>query len=1006
MIESVVLTIFASKLIDSMYRLFFSLILILGAFSPVFGQSFNVTGKVVNSKNNKPVELVVVSLGNSQLWSVSDAKGYFNLKNVPAGKTILVTQSLGYISTEVELDIAKDISNLIIEIKEDNLSLDEVVVTAQRRTEDLTTSYILDRNTLNHAQILNLSDISSLLPGGKTQKNINLASEDNRFALRSEKSEKGNSSFGTAIEVDGVRLDNNSIFESKTQGVSTRGISSVNIESIEVISGIASVEYGDLSNGIVKVNTRKGKTPYNIEFSTKPHTKQFALSKGFLLAKNSGALNASLEHTKSNSDIASPYTTYERNAISLNYSNVFYQNYMPVGLTVGIAGNMGGSNSKDDPDLFNNVYEKQKDDAFRANFKLDWLLNKQWITNLELSGSLNFSDRVIKKNTNKNTAAEQPYIHGTEEGHFLSESYDKNPYAPIIVSPVGNWYELMYNDNKPIIYTIKLKADWARKFGNVTNKILLGSEFKSSGNRGRGVYYADPRLTPTWREYQYKDLPYMKNTAIYLEDRLSLPIKEQSKLEIVAGIRTDITSINKSEYGTVSSVSPRFNAKYIFWENSKNVIRSLNAYAGWGKAVKLPSFEVLYPRPTYTDIPIFGVSSESEEKTYGYYIMPIESVYNSDLKWQHSEQFELGLEANILGAKISLSAFYNKIVNPYIRARHFTPFTYTRTDITNNTQISIPDADRLYTMDRETGIVTVSDKNNLHPSIQLASQSMNALKSSSIYTNGSDVKRSGVEWIVDFPQIKALRTSIRLDGNYYYYKGVDENLIAATSNTTMEGGKPYKYIGYYAGSSTTSTEVDAPVGVSNGQINKLVNSNLTLTTHIPKIRLIISLRVEGSFYNYNRRLSEYQDGRIRGFVLQNNDETDISNSHIYGGNRLVAIYPEYYSTWEEPNVKVPFAEKFIWAKENDPQLYKELYPLVVKSTSTSTFNPSRISSYFTANLSVTKELGNLASVSFYANNFLNTMRQIKSSSENTNVSLYNHHMIPKFYYGLSLRLKL
>lgn len=989
-----------------MHRFIFSLILILSAISPVFGQYFNISGKIVNSKNNKPVDLVIVSLSNTQLWGVSDSKGIFSLKNVPGGKITLVTQCLGYVHSEVELDITKDISDLMITIKEDNLALDEVVITAQRKTADLTTSYILDRNTLDHAQILNLSDIGSLLPGGKTQKNINLALDDNRFSLRSEKTEKGNSSFGTAVEIDGVRLDNNSGLESKTQGVSTRNVSTANIESIEIISGIASVEYGDLSNGIVKVKTRKGKTPYNIEFSTKPHTKQFALSKGFLLGKNSGVLNTSLEHTKSNSDIASPHTTYQRNVVNLNYAKVFNQESSPLSLIVGLSGNVGGYDSKSDPDLYNDVFEKQKDNAFRGNFKLDWLLNQSWITNLELSGALSYADRITKENNYKNTAAEQPYIHGKEEGYFLSEKYENNLNAPIINSPTGNWYELKYNDSKPMTYMLKLKADWARKLGNVTNKILIGAEFNNTSNKGKGIYYADPRLTPEWREYQYKDLPSMINTAVYMEDKLSLLVKEQSTLEIVAGIRSDITSISRSEYGTVSSISPRFNAKYIFWENSKNVVRSLNVHAGWGKAVKLPSFEVLYPRPTYTDVRVFAASSVSEEKTYGYYILPIKATYNSNLKWQHSKQLELGIEANISGTKISLSGYHTKVVNPYVRAKHFTPYTYFYTDGADLKDLEIPIEDRVFSIDRQTGVVTVSDKNRELPSQQLAAESMNAFENSTMYMNGSDVRRSGLEWVVDFPQIKAIRTSIRLDGNYYYYKGVDENLIAATSSTTLDGGKPYKYIGYYAGSSITSTLTDAPASISNGEISKMVNSNLTFTTHVPKIRLIVSLRIEGSFYNYNRKLSEYQDGRIRGFVLQDNDESDISNTNIYGGNRTVALYPEYYSTWDEPDLKIPFAEKFLWAKENDPQLYKELYPLVVKSSAITTFNPTRISSYFTANLSVTKELGNFASISFYANNFLNTMKQIKSSAEDTNESLYGNSMIPKFYYGLSLRLKL
>ena len=67
-------------------------------------------------------------------------------------------------------------------------------------------------------QIMNVGEISTLLPGGKTV-NSTLINDD-RMSLRSDGSEKGNASFGTAVEVDGVRVDNNAIM-GETTGVST-----------------------------------------------------------------------------------------------------------------------------------------------------------------------------------------------------------------------------------------------------------------------------------------------------------------------------------------------------------------------------------------------------------------------------------------------------------------------------------------------------------------------------------------------------------------------------------------------------------------------------------------------------------------------------------------------------------------------------------------------------------------------------------------------------------------
>lgn len=982
-------------------------ILSISIFSSVFAQNFNITGKILNSKNSKPVELVIIQLSGSELWAVSDANGSFKINNVPKGKTILTTHSLGYVKTMQELNVTGDIPNLVIVIKEDNLALDEVVVTAQRKSADLTTSYALDRNTIDHAQVLDVSDITSLLPGGKTSKNINLTS-DERLALRAGSSEKGNASFGTAIEIDGVRLDNNGIIEESLRGASTLNVSTTNIESVEMITGIASVEYGDLSNGIVKVKTKRGKTPYNVEFSTKPNTKQFALSKGFLLGEKAGVLNTSIEHTNSNADIASPYKNYSRNSLAFTYSNSFNQGRkMPINLSVGLNGNIGGLNDKEDPDKLLNEYKKRKDNIVRGNFKLDFLLNKSWITNLELSGSFSYSDKLYRENKKKDSSTEQPALHGKEEGHFLSVNYNENPNAPVTLIPRGNWYELMYNDNKPVHYTLKAKANWARKFGIMTNKVMLGADYNRSSNNGKGIYYDDILVAPSWREDRYKDYPALNNTAVYVEERMTLPVTKESGIQVMAGLRTDITTIDQSEYGTVASYSPRVNVKYIFWEKADKLVRDLNIYAGWGKAVKLPSFEILYPTPTYSDVLTFTTNAASGEKLYGYYTMPIKPIFNSNLKWQHTKQTEIGAEANILGARVMLSAFYSKTVNPYMRSNHYVPITYAYTKGGELATSLILESDRVFTMDRETGVVTVSDKNGVLNSEILSSEARKSYKATPIYSNGSDITRSGLEWIVEFPQIKAIRTTVRLDGNFYRYKGIDETLIAHTSPTLMANNQPYAYVGYYAGSSSSSISAltSATPGASNGSLSREVNSNLTFTTHIPKIRLIISMKIEGSLYRYERKLSEYRGNKF-GFVLQDNDGFDTSNTDIYAGDQTVAVHPLYYSTWENPNEKIPFTEKLIWAKDNDKVLYTELSKLVVKASSKTHFNPARVSSYFTANLSVTKEIGNFATISFYANNFLNTMQRVKYSKEDVSESLYNENIIPKFYYGLSLRLKL
>lgn len=973
-------------------------------------QTVTVAGKIAHSDTRRGIEFASVLLKENGLWAITDSEGRFAIKNVPTGRATMTVQCLGYSTRTLQLNIVKDMPRLDITLEEENLKLQEVTVVAKRKQDEATTSYTIDRQTLDQQQMLNVSDIGSLLPGGKTV-NATLM-EDNRLSLRSNGQEKGNASFGTAIEIDGMRLDNNAT-AGETLAASTRTISASNIESVEVVTGIPSVEYGDLSNGVVKVNTRKGKSPFIVEGKLNQHTRQIAVNKGFDLGSRWGVLNASFEHARSFSDAASPYTAYQRNILSLNYMNTFFRQQSPLTLNVGLSGNVGGYNSKADPDRELDSYAKSRDNVFRGNISLQWLLNKSWITNLSLRGTFSYADHRTENYTNMSSASTQPYKHTTEQGYFMAEEYPSDPTAnipPIILSPTGYWYTLGFNDSKPLTWSLKLKADWSHRFGQVVNLLKVGADYSGSHNHGRGSYYDDMRYAPDWREYRYDQLPAMHNLALYIEDKVSVPTTRRASLELTAGVRDDITMIGQSDYGTVGSLSPRANARYIFWRNQQHrVVRSLEIHAGWGKSVKLPSFQILYPRPSYTDIQAFSSTSTADNKSYyAYYTYPQKAVYNPDLRWQYTNQTDLGLAFDIKGTRIAVSAFHHKTFNGYMSTRAYTPFTYRYTSPSAAQTSGIPVANRTFTIDRESGIVTVSDATGQHAAKALVYSDRNTYTVSQQYTNATPISRYGLEWTIDFATIRPLNTSVRLDGNYYYYKGTDDVLFADVPlgvTNIMSNGQPFQYVGYYRGSNVTSAGTSASAAVANGFLSKQANLNATITTHIPKIRLIVSLRIESSLYNFRRSLSQLTDG-TRGYMLENGEGYFGEPYDGTSENKFVVVYPEYYSTWSNPDERIPFAEKFLWAKDNDRQLYNDLSQLVVRSNYAYTMNPNRLSAYYSANLSVTKEIGDHVSVSFYANNFFNNMGRVHSSQTDLETSLFGSGYIPSYYYGLSLRLKL
>ena len=113
-------------------------------------QSFSVSGTVKDKVTGKAVEFATVALENSEQWAVADAKGYFEIKNVPAGKNLLSVSYLGYVTDKQELEISKNISGLVIELVEDNLRLESAVVTAKENSNSATTSRTIDKAALEH----------------------------------------------------------------------------------------------------------------------------------------------------------------------------------------------------------------------------------------------------------------------------------------------------------------------------------------------------------------------------------------------------------------------------------------------------------------------------------------------------------------------------------------------------------------------------------------------------------------------------------------------------------------------------------------------------------------------------------------------------------------------------------------------------------------------------------------------------------------------------------------
>ena len=322
---------------------------------------FSIEGQIVKQNSKDALPNAYVLIRELSIWSYSDDNGKFKFDKLKTGTYNIDICSLGYSIMSFTIDLESDAQNLILELKEENLKIDEVIVTAESG-RSLGTSSVIGQRAISHLQPSSLTDIMQLLPGSVTA-NPTLTSK-NDITIRSVIDPGNNNASGVALLINGGRVSNEaSIFlENSSDIFSTmdyRKFSTDNIESVEVLKGILSAEYGNLTAGAVLVKTKAGRTPFEMRVKADPRTKALSFSKGFYLGNNKGNLNVEAEYARAYKDSRSPVDIYNRSSLGVTYSNTFLQESYPLRFNANLSGYLVSNNSMIDPDVSKKDFTKR-----------------------------------------------------------------------------------------------------------------------------------------------------------------------------------------------------------------------------------------------------------------------------------------------------------------------------------------------------------------------------------------------------------------------------------------------------------------------------------------------------------------------------------------------------------------------------------------------------------------------------------------------------------------------
>ncbi len=932
------------------FLLFFTTVVTQAQDNLPQNELFRVSGKVMTpteSRGLAGLEYATVSIPEYLIGTSSGTNGEFSLSRVPAGKVNLRVQYLGMVPLDTLIDVSGNLT-LSLVLKPENFRLKEVRFVVVQSSGGQSTSSHISGMAIDHLQATSLFDVMSLLPGGLTS-NQDLT-DAKQLTLRnvSSGSEEMNA-FGVSIVRDGAPVSNNANLQvmnpavigatvtpaggtSPSGGTDLRLFSAGNIGSLEVIRGIPSAQYGDLTSGAVILHSKAGIQPLQVNVKANPKVYQFYAARGFSLGENKGNLHISGDYAHSTANPTQSYKTYERSNISFLYSNRFFDK-----LTSNTSLDLiyGADRRKLNPDDEINQLRSTGDNlGATLNTNGILIIRKPWLTNIRYVASASY---LYKKSKWQQvySSATSPYSSTTTDGAVLSNRPGTDVYdsegnkitnfegddALLAATQLPNAYLGSYQiEGKEVNAFLKLWGNLYKRMGNTRHSIILGADFKTDGNNGKGKTFsaaAPPyrnlsAVNATFRPRNYRDIPFVNQLGLFAEETFRYNFGHH-KFSLSAGTRYDRV------FGFDDAWSPRLNGSIgllpgrLVW---------LAIRGGYGITAKAPSVLYLHPEKAYFEyVNINELSNESLSEDERLYITTTRAfnTENEELKIARNKKAEIGFDLKVSKASLYVTAFREKLCDGYqmaVTTGSFQPVTYNQ-------------------YSRVDGQIELTQSNPV-------------LAKYFIPTNNLQSESKGIEFILDIPRIDAIRTSFSLNGMWIRSSSYSSD-YTYFDDYSGTGGSGRTHIGMYEKGMVKNYD-------------RRFSTTLRATHNIPEIGFVITLTAqaiwkEDQWYRFTNdsipvKYLSKEDGKVYDFDQGKMNE------------------PEFVALLRQVNEKN-------YIREEEPPAY-------------------------TFNINVTKELGDLMRVSFFANNMFRSYPSIQS---NRNPSTYKERK-QKFFFGLELSLKL
>ncbi|MBR0181044.1 MAG: TonB-dependent receptor plug domain-containing protein [Prevotella sp.] len=774
-----------------------------------------IKGLVLDADTKDPIIGATVSdARKGKAITVTNADGQFV---IPRNKDIKL--KISYIGYKTLVTLPTDDGRYLMQAEISRLG--EVVVTAQE-SRGLTSSSVIEKHAMEHLQPSSFADLLELLPGGRSRDpELNAV---NTIRLR-EASPMGSnyatSSLGTSFLVDGAPISTNANMryvsgawesaatsrDNTNAGVDMRTISTDDIESVEIVRGIPSVEYGDLTSGLVKINRRRGGHDWQARLKSDMGSKLFYLSKGSEWA-NGTTLNLSADYLDSKADPRNSLNNYTRVTLSARLGQTWKHTNHVLQLTSNFDYTGSFDGERQDPDLNKGAIDKYKSAYNRMALSTRLLLkmnHPMWLKDAGLTASVSYQHDKISRTR---TVSLQSMT-----GAVLN--YDEGEYDALILPYV---YDASHDvDGKPLNVFLKLNAHLQIPSNKVANSLLVGADWNIDKNYGDGQVFDPERPVYPTSQIRMRSLsekPANHTLSFYAEEKATVPLGG-CELELMAGVRALQMMNLPSDYDMSGRwyLDPRANIGFTFPRftlfGQPSFVR---LSGGVGQHTKMPTIDQLFPDPAYIDLlqlKYYHVNPDYSRINQRTYIIP---GTNATLGAARNLKWELTGDLNIGGNRLTVTYFHENMTSGFRSQTNYVPYEYKKYDASG------VDASAL----------------SAPPSLDdMPYELLTELCAYSHYENGSQTQKEGVELTFASKRIPKIHTRLTITGAWFRTTYRNSQLMMERPSVVVDNSR-IKFVGLYHD--------------QEGVVNEMVNTNFMFDTDVPKLKLGFSVSAQCQWY--------------------------------------------------------------------------------------------------------------------------------------------------------------